>query len=120
SALANHGYEIFWDRDLKVGMQWAEEIGRRIREADAIIPLISEAAVRSEMLASELKMAREAAAEQGGRPRILPVRVCYGGPLPPDLAVILDPIEYASWESPADTERLIRELLGGLDALQSG
>src|SRR5205814_3691867 len=54
-ALASHfsqrGCEVFWDRQIKVGMKWAEEIRRRIYEADAVVALVSRDSAQSEMLA---------------------------------------------------------------------
>lgn len=113
--LAARGAEVFWDRHLKVGMKWAEEIRRRIYEADAVIPLVSSTSMHSEMLAEELQMAREASGAQDGRPRILPVRIRYTGNLPEGIAVVLDPIESALWEGPDDTERLQSDLVEGLE-----
>jgi class 3 adenylate cyclase len=119
-ALASHfagrDCEVFWDRHLKVGMKWAEEIRRRIWEADAVIPLVSAASMHSEMLAEELQMAREAAEAQGGRPRILPVRLRYTGTLPEGVAMVLDPIEAAFWDGPGDTTRLQSDLSEALDS----
>lgn len=112
---SRRGAEVFWDRQIKVGMKWAEEIRRRIFEADAVIPLVSEAAAQSEMLAEELQMAREAQ-ERQGRPRLLPVRVRYAGPLPAGVGVVLDAIEQAAWEGEPDTGRLVGELEEGLEA----
>jgi class 3 adenylate cyclase len=114
--LEARGCDVFWDRRLKVGMKWAEEIERRIREADAVVPLVSEASMHSEMLAEELQIAREAALERGGRPRLLPVRIRCTGPLPEGVAVALDPIEYALWTDEADTPRVALALLEGLAA----
>jgi class 3 adenylate cyclase len=114
--LAGAGAEVFWDRQIKVGMKWAEEIERQIRGADAVIPLLSEQSMHSEMLACELQMARETAESRQGKPRILPIRVRYTGALPEGVAVVLDQIEYALWESPADDQRLLDEILAGLAA----
>lgn len=113
---AEQGYEIFWDRHLKVGMKWAEEIRRRIESADAVIPLVSASSMHSEMLAEELQMAREAAETQEGRPRILPVRIRFTGNYPEGVSIVLDPIEAARWEGPNDTERLKADLQEGLNA----
>jgi class 3 adenylate cyclase len=111
--LSEGGHRVFVDRHLAVGMQWAEEIDRQIRTADGVIPLLSEASIQSEMLAHEVHIAHETA-QQRGRPRLLPVRVNYTGPLPEGLAVVLEPLEYALWESPADDECMARSLLSAL------
>src|SRR5688572_5848457 len=74
-ALARNGYTIFLDRHLNVGVEWAREIERQLCTADAVVVLLSAASVQSEMLGFEVEIAAEAAQRQGGRPRLLPVRV---------------------------------------------
>jgi class 3 adenylate cyclase len=49
----------FVDRHLEIGVTWAREIEHKIRDADAVIPLISAASVQSEMLALEVQTAAE-------------------------------------------------------------
>src|SRR5262249_32281384 len=78
--------------------------------ADAVIPLLSAAAIRSEMLEYELTAAHDASQNQGGRPRLLPIRVDYADALPDPLAAILDPLQAAIWNGPGDNERLLAEL----------
>jgi DNA-binding SARP family transcriptional activator len=112
--LAERGCRVFVDRRLSIGVAWAREIEREIRDADAVVPLLSAATVASEMLTCEVQIAREAAEQQGGRPRLLPVRVNYTGPLPELLGVLLDPLEYALWETPGDNERLLEALMSAL------
>jgi DNA-binding SARP family transcriptional activator len=118
--LAARGHRVFVDRHLSIGVEWAREIEREIREADAVIPLLSTAAVQSEMLAYEIETAHEAARQQDGRPRLLPIRVAYTGALPEPLAVILDPLEYSLWQGPDDTGRVVLQLLRALESLESG
>ncbi|MGA2866168.1 MAG: AAA-like domain-containing protein [Verrucomicrobiota bacterium] len=110
SQLGGNGCSIFIDRCLTVGMEWAREIEKRIRSADALIPLLSAESIQSEMLSFEVETAHEAAQLQQGRPRLLPVRVNYTGPLPEPLASILDPIQYFLWEGPQDSLGLATEL----------
>lgn len=114
--LSDQGFEVFIDRHLTIGEEWAKEIARKVHSADAVIPLISAAALHSEMLAYEVQMAHEAAQQQNGKPRLLPVRVNFEGELPEPLAGILDPINYALWQSPADDDRLVDELVHALRA----
>ncbi len=101
---------VFIDRHLTLGVDWAREIESRIRSADAIIPLLSAESIHSEMLGFELETAHEAAQLQQGRPRLLPVRLNYTGPLPEPLASILDPVQYFLWEGEHDNLGLITEL----------
>jgi DNA-binding SARP family transcriptional activator len=112
--LTAQGYQVFVDRHLAIGVEWATEIERQVRTADAVIPLLSAASAQSEMLAYEVQIAHEAAQQNGGKPRRLPVRVRYTGPLPEPLAGMLDPLEYTTWEGPQDDERLLLELLNAL------
>jgi nucleoside phosphorylase len=107
--------EVFLDRHLCVGVEWAKEIKQKIRTADAVVPLLSTSSIQSEMLTHEVEIACEAY-EQNGRPSLLPVRVCYEGPLPEPLAAILNPLQQASWTGPQDDQRLTDEIY---DALQS-
>src|SRR5207249_2591368 len=80
--LEAHGYNVFIDRHLSIGVEWAKEIERQVRTADAVVPLLSAASAQSEMLAYEVQIAHEAAQQQEGRPRILPVRINFEGALP--------------------------------------
>lgn len=108
--LNDEGYNVFMDRHLTMGVDWAREIEERVRSADAVIPLLSAESVRSEMLGFEIESAHEASQLNQGRPRLLPVRVNYTGPLPEPLASILDPVQYFLWEGEQDNLGLVTEL----------
>ena len=114
--LTRQGCEVFVDRHLRIGLDWAREIERFLRGADAVIPLLSPDATSSEMLAVELEISDEATQQQGGRPRLLPIRVNWEGPLPPSLATILDPIQYHLWRGPEDTAAVIGQIVDALCA----
>jgi hypothetical protein len=103
--LQRAGHSVFVDRHLAVGVEWAKEIEREIRTADAVIPLLSTASMHSEMLAYEVEIAHLSAQQQNGTPR-----------LPPEssLPSILDPLEYSLWLGPQDNDRLAGELLNAL------
>jgi len=108
--LRAQGCEVFIDRYLPFGIEWAKEIERRLRSVDIVIPLLSAASVMSEMLAYEVQIANESAQQQG-KPRLFPVRVNYIEQLPEPLGAILDPIQYALWTGPQDDGVLISGLL---------
>lgn len=108
------GYEVFIDRHLSIGVEWAQEIERQVRSADAVIPLLSSASISSEMLLYEVQTAYDAAQAQNGKPRLLPVRINFEGALQDPLAAILNPLQYASWNTPQDNQRLAQELLTSL------
>ncbi len=61
NSLASQGLEVFVDRNMAIGREWVKEIERQLRDAEAVIPLISEVSVKSEMLTFELQIAQEAA-----------------------------------------------------------
>src|ERR1044071_4912424 len=80
--LGGRGFQVFTDRHLNVGVEWAKEIEAKIKNDDAVIPIISPGAAQSEMIAYEIEIAHEASQRGNGRPRLLPVRVNYSGALP--------------------------------------
>jgi hypothetical protein len=119
--LRARGYTVFLDRHQVTGLAWAQAFEQQLRQADLVVPLLSPASAQSELLAYELEMADQAAQQQGGWPRLMPVRLAQVGPLPPSLAGILQPVEFewdedneryrshlVRWDSPAD-DRLVLE-----------
>jgi hypothetical protein len=108
--LTQNGYQVFMDKHLTMGVDWAREIEGRIRSADAVIPLLSGESIHSEMLGFEIESAHEASQLNEGKPRLLPVRVNYTGPLPEPLSSILDPVQYFLWEGEQDNLGLVTEL----------
>jgi hypothetical protein len=102
-------HEVFFDQAMAVGTPWAERIDRELRQADVLLLLLSAESVSSEMVVGEVETAQRLQKHQG-RPRILPVRVAYRQMLPYPLSAYLNPINWALWDSPADTPRLLEEL----------
>ncbi|HVR97758.1 MAG TPA: AAA-like domain-containing protein [Thermoanaerobaculia bacterium] len=103
-------YDVFIDRDLEVGARWAERIEEELRRSDLMIVFLSASSVHSEMVRGEVEKCHDLAKEQGGRPRILPVRLAYREPFASPLSAWLNPINWAFWDRPEDTLRLIEEL----------
>lgn len=118
SRLRSEGYQVFVDRHLQVGMEWAREIEQRVSKAYAVIVLLSAGAATSEMLAYEIQVAHEAE-QKTGRPRILPVRINFESALPSALGAVLDGIQYAGWKSSADNERLVGQIFDSLQNPQA-
>jgi AAA-like domain/TIR domain len=110
------GYDVFVDRHMQIGVEWAHEIERNIRAADAVIPILSPASMESEMVNYEVEIARGAAQAQHGKPRLLPVRVGYEGSLGETLDAILKPLQYALWNNQKDDEAVVKQLLQALQA----
>ena len=91
------GTRSFIDQRLTVGQAWAQEIERRFAKSDYLVVFLTADSSRSEMVRGEIEMARHHAAV-ASRPRILPVRVNFDGPLPYPLNAYLDSIQYADVE----------------------
>ncbi len=115
--LIQEGFAVFIDRHLSMGVNWAAEIEQEIRTADAVVPLISASSATSEMLSFEVENAHETAQSQKGRPRLLPIRVGFTGPIPEPLAGILDPIQYLLWEDRGDDTRVAEALTAALRSM---
>ncbi|HEY9283024.1 MAG TPA: AAA-like domain-containing protein, partial [Pyrinomonadaceae bacterium] len=114
--LTRAGHSVFIDRHLTIGVEWAKEIERQVRSADAVVPVLSAASAQSEMVAYEVQIANEAAQQADGRPRILPVRVNFEGALPDPLSGILAPIQYFLWRDESDDQQMLAQLLDTLVA----
>jgi hypothetical protein len=66
------------------------------------------------MLAYELQIAYEYTQKQGGRPRILPVRVRFDDPLPESIGAILEGTQYACWHARQDTDAVASGIITAL------
>lgn len=113
-ALRNH-HSVFIDQMMTLGTPWAEVIKQEIAQADVLIVLLSATSLQSEMVQQEIELAHEVAAQRGGQPQIFPVRLAYMAPFPYPLNQYLDPLQWAVWETSADTSRLIDELHHALE-----
>jgi hypothetical protein len=111
--LTSHGYTVFIDRHLRMGVEWMLEIERKIQDSDAVVPLLSAASAGSEMLEWEVQTAHRAALAKG-KPYLLPVRIGFETPLGGTLGPILDPIQYALWKEPRDNPSLSDAVLAAL------
>ena len=105
-----HTHSPFIDQSMLVGTRWAEQIETELRQADALVVLLSVHSVQSEMVQQEIALAHKIGEDSGGKPQILPVRLAYHEPFQYPLSIYLDPINWAVWESNADTQTLIAEL----------
>lgn len=115
--LAGRGFQVFCDQHLPVGVEWAKNIATHLKDADAVIPIISAGAAQSELLAYEIEIAHEAAQRGTGRPMLLPVRVKPSGPLPDLLSRVFDAGDYHNWMGPDDDQRLTGDLIKAIEPL---
>jgi hypothetical protein len=102
------GCQVFVDRRMKVGTEWAAEIDRQLRAADFFVVLLSAESIRSDMVRQEILLAHEL--KQSGKLRILPIRVGFTGALPYDLGGYLNPLQYALWEGKHSTSSIAEAL----------
>jgi len=112
--LAGMGHDVFIDRHLKIGVEWAQAIEGRIRSADTVVVLLSDAAAGSEMLEYELETAGDEFRKRG-KPRILPVRIGSDQPLGGVAGAILQRLNYSLWQGPEDDARLLAEVVSALE-----
>jgi len=107
------GHEVFIDRHMKMGVSWAQEIERQIRESDAVIVLLSDRAGVSEMVLFEVQLALEEQ-DRRGKPYVLPIRIGSDTPLEGELGSLLNRLHYGVWTSPQDDDRILKQTLDAL------
>src|SRR5207302_47006 len=66
------------------------------------------------MLAYEIEIAHEASQRRNGKPRLLPIRLNFEGPLPDAMARILDQVQQARWHGVQDSDALVTEIQAAL------
>jgi hypothetical protein len=104
-----HDHDVFIDRTIQVGEEWAKLIQEAIIESDYLIIFLSENSVHSEMVIAEVETAHHHG-KAFGKPAILPVRLAYTEPLVYPISAYLNPLQWALWDSDTDTPRLIADL----------
>ena len=72
--LANSGHDVFSDRNIEGSEEWADEITQHAAACDCFVVLISEAALRSGWVRTEVKQAHDRF-EAKKKPRIFVVRL---------------------------------------------
>ncbi|HWD39266.1 MAG TPA: AAA-like domain-containing protein, partial [Fimbriimonas sp.] len=108
-AFTADGHEVFIDRHLKIGVEWAKAIEEKIRAADAVVAILSDSALGSEMLEYEVETAYDERKNRG-KPYLLPVRVGSDRIVDGPLGAYVNGLNFSYWEGPRDTEKVIAEL----------
>jgi hypothetical protein len=108
--LVAEGYEVFWDQDLRdglvVGEEWGQRLHERLRWADAVVCVVTGAAVASTWCVAEVSFALSRGS------RLLPVRAEPGVVHP-----LLTSAQYADLTKDPDTARgALVEALRRVDA----
>ncbi|MBD0305211.1 MAG: AAA-like domain-containing protein [Nitrospiraceae bacterium] len=98
---------------IRWGEDWTERILTELETCDYFLLLLSEQSLQSEMVAGEVRKAKELrAARKNGKPVILPLRVN----LPSDASMnyelksYLHQTQYLKWNSEADTSGILKRL----------
>ena len=107
------GFDVFVDRNLRIGIEWARAIETRIRESDAVVAIVSPPALQSEMLEYEMETARDQY-EKTGKPLILPIWTHESEPVEGIIADIIHPLNQFRWTGENDNPRLVAELASAL------
>lgn len=103
-ALLADGQQVFVDRRMLLGTDWATEIDRQLNIADIFIVLLSADSIHSDMVRQEIMIAHQL--REQGQLTILPVRVRFTGALPYDLGGYLNPLQYAVWAGDHSTQEV--------------
>lgn len=112
--LPRHHCRVCLDKHVQIGVEWAQQVESKIKQADLVIALLSPTAVQNEMVAYEVELARDASQQHHGRPRLLCVRIQLAEQLPASFAGAFHGSPQLLWGGPPDNERLLKELLAVL------
>ena len=107
--LMQKNHRIFIDKKIEIGQEWPTVIKQELEQAEALIVLLSEHAITSEMIIEEVAIAHQLK-KQRGTPIILPVRLAYIGDLPYDLGAMLGRIQYAFWAKAGDEVNILERM----------
>ena len=97
------------DRRTGAVLAWLTVPESRIRAADAVIVIISESGMKSEMLQYEVEAAVDERRKRG-RPFLISVRVGPDKPLSGPLGACLSDVESLSWQGPADDADVVEKV----------
>ncbi len=104
-ALLRAGHQSFIDAGIPLGAKWSDEIERNLAACDYFIVLLSEAAVKSEMVIEEARRANSL------RRQLIPVLVRFDGEFGYHLGAIINPLQWERWESEDDSETVLQKIL---------
>jgi hypothetical protein len=108
-SFSDAGHAVLVNRK-QIGVEWVGEISNNINSADVVIPILSEACKQDEMVDYEIQTAWKTSHEMNGKPRLLPVRVKYEGPISDSLDAILNPLPKMLWNGPQDDAAIFKQL----------
>jgi hypothetical protein len=103
--LAEHKHEIFIQTKIEPGQTWPEVVDSKLKEADYLILLLSDNAIRSEMVIEEVRRGVHYR-EKNGHPRLLPVRLGAKIDLPYDVGARLNRVQAFKWHADGDEKSI--------------
>ncbi|MCP4693172.1 MAG: toll/interleukin-1 receptor domain-containing protein, partial [Desulfobacterales bacterium] len=107
--LTHKRHRVFIDTRIQAGDDWVREIDHHLKKCGGFVVLLSRNSVSSEMVQAEIRLAHRYR-KQGKKIRIIPVRVRYAGPLDYELESYLGRLQYLTWDSPNDSEEVLRKI----------
>jgi hypothetical protein len=116
-SLAARGHEVFIDKRLSIGTEWAKKIQEAIGRARFFVVLLSAEAILSDMLRQEVALAHER--RRNGSLTILPVRMDFTSDLGYDLASYLNPLQYALWRAGEPFASVIEEVVRAIESSEA-
>lgn len=114
TSLTELGHQVFVDRHLRIGVEWAKAIEEKIRASDGVIAILSDAATGSEMLEYELETAFDENKKRG-KPFLLPVRVGTDKIVEGPIGAFVNTLNFSVWNGPQDNARVLAELVASMD-----
>lgn len=114
SELPRHQCRVRMDQHATIGVEWARDVEKKIAHADVVLALLSPTSVQNEMVAYEMEMARDAAQQHSGKPRLLAIRLNLTEPLPNQLGAALQGTPQLLWHGVEDNARTVNELVAVL------
>jgi hypothetical protein len=114
-AIKAAGHQVFMaGESIRLGENWPQRIDRELERCDYFVLLLSPQSATSEMVTEEVRRAKQLQdLRSDHKPVILPIRVNFpwSEPLNYDLRGYLNQIQQREWKSPADTSRILHEVL---------
>lgn len=117
--LTKAGFAVFVDRPVQVNLNWAREIGQKLKEADAVIALVSDESASSEFLIAEVETAHDSA-QDTGQPKLFWVRVAGIEDVPEPLSTYLTGLPAFQWRNPDDNTKLVQQLARAIREIPVG
>lgn len=114
--LIHAGCTVFVDRQTQLDLEWARTIGEQLKGADAVVALVSEHSIQSEIFATELETAHEAA-QVHVRPKIIGITIGTLAEIPEPISSILAAAPAVAWQGPGDTATVSQQVLGHVKEL---